>query len=232
MPDRLPAACRVSTLVLAGGSGERYGGRKQFQLVAGRRLIDVAVAAAEAAGHRVIRVVPAADVDTERACHPGAVVVAGGSTRSASVRAGLGALDDDVEVVCVHDAVRPLATPALFAAVVGAVLGGADGAVPAMAVTDTIKVIDDPAVELPEVIDTPDRARLVVVQTPQAFRLDVLRAAHAGSDDATDDAALVERHGGRVVVVPGEGTNRKVTVAGDLAWAESELAGRTARPWV
>ena len=96
--------------------------------------------------------------------------------------------------------------------------------------TDTIKVVADGG----EVMATPDRASLVAVQTPQAFRADVLRRAHAGGDETTDDAALVERLGGRVVAVPGEPWNRKITAPDDLDWArrwlaEHDLAGRTTR---
>ena len=126
--------------------------------------------------------------------------------------------------MCVHDAARPLATTALFAAVVDAVRAGADGAVPAIPVTDTIKVVDASG----GVIETPDRATLVAVQTPQAFRAAMLRAAHAEGGEGTDDAALVERLGGRVVVVPGETWNRKITEPDDLAWARGWLAVRTA----
>ena len=106
---------------------------------------------------------------------------------------------------------------------IDAVRAGADGAVPGVAVTDTVKVVDATGV----VVDTPDRGRLVAVQTPQAFRAGVLRAAHATGDDGTDDAALVERAGGRVLVVPGEATDdaalveaaggRVVVVPGDPA---------------
>ena len=123
----------------------------------------------------------------------------GGATRSESVRAGLAAVPPDAEVVVVHDAARPLATAALFDAVIDAVRAGADGAVPGLPVADTLKRVDDV-----RVIETVDRVGLVAVQTPQAFRAGVLRAAHAPAADATDDAALVEALGGTVVVVPGD----------------------------
>ena len=96
---------------------------------------------------------------------------------------------------------------------------------PAVPVTDTIKVVDAAGA----VVATPDRATLVAVQTPQAFRADVLRRAHLTGDDGTDDAALVERLGGRVVTVPGEAWNRKITAPDDLDWARRWLAGRVAR---
>ena len=90
--------------------------------------------------------------------------------------------------------------------------------------TDTIKSSTTRAV----VVATPDRSTLVAVQTPQAFRAAVLRRAHAEGADGTDDAALVERLGGRVVVVPGEAWNRKITDPDDLEWARRWLAERTA----
>jgi 2-C-methyl-D-erythritol 4-phosphate cytidylyltransferase len=126
--------------------------------------------------------------------------------------------------VCVHDAVRPFASRELFDRVIRAIRDGADAAVPGIAVTDTIKRIDADNV----VVDTPARSTLVAVQTPQAFRASVLRAAHRSGSEATDDAALVELCGGRVVVVAGEVSNRKITHLEDLAWAR-ELAEKEGR---
>jgi 2-C-methyl-D-erythritol 4-phosphate cytidylyltransferase len=148
--------------------------------------------------------------------------VAGGATRAASVRAGLEAVPETADVILVHDAARPLASDDLFALVTGAVTGGADGAVPAIAVTDTVKRVDGR-----RVVGTLPRDDLVTVQTPQAFRGPVLRRAHAGLDDGTDDAALVEAAGGDVVVVAGEPTNVKVTGPADLALVRALLAART-----
>lgn len=217
----------VWTIVVAAGSGARFGGRKHQSLLDGRRVVDVAVDQARQAGHRVVRVVADDELDDERArATAGEIVVAGGLTRSASVRAGLAAVDPGAAVVCVHDAARPLATPALFAAVVAAVGAGADAAIPGVAVTDTIKQVDDPTASPMVVVATPPRDRLVAVQTPQAFAAAVLRRAHAEAGEATDDAALVEAAGGRVVVVPGEPDNRKITVAADLEWAAARLAAR------
>ena len=137
------------------------------------------------------------------------------------MRAGLAVVPESASIVCVHDAARPFATVALYRAVIDAVARGADAAVPGVPVTDTIKQVDSDGV----VIATPERSSLVVVQTPQAFRADVLRAAHAAGDDATDDAALVEAAGGTVVVVGGEIDNRKITVPADLEWARARVAG-------
>jgi 2-C-methyl-D-erythritol 4-phosphate cytidylyltransferase len=148
-------------------------------------------------------------------------VVPGGATRSASVRAGLASVPDDAEVVVVHDAARPLAGADLFDATVAAVRAGADGAIAAAPVTDTVK-----RVEGERVVETLDRTALVAVQTPQAFAARVLRAAHAGEPEATDDAALVEAAGGRVVVVPGDRWNIKITEPADLTVASALLGGR------
>jgi len=142
-------------------------------------------------------------------------VVNGGATRSDSVRAGLAAVPDDVEVIVVHDAARPFASPALFRAVIAAVTEGADAAVPGVAVTDTIKQVAGG-----QVVATLDRNGLVAVQTPQAFSAQALRRAHATGGEATDDAALVESAGGRVVVVPGDPANTKITLRADLGSGE------------
>ena len=181
-------------------------------------MLDWAIEAAATVANGIVLAVP-----SERVHEPEPsvdVVVAGGETRSDSVRRALAALPADVAVVVVHDAARPLATPALFSAVVDAVsVPGVDGAVPGVPLTDTIKRVQDG-----RVVDTLDRAELVAVQTPQAFRAVTLRRAHARNLDATDDAALVEAIGGRVVVVAGEADNDKLTTAADLVLARERAA--------
>jgi 2-C-methyl-D-erythritol 4-phosphate cytidylyltransferase len=154
--------------------------------------------------------------------------VPGGATRSASVRAALQAAGPaDGEAVLVHDAARPLAEPELFVRALAALEEhGCDGAIAAAPVTDTIKEArDGVAVER-----TLDRSGLWAVQTPQAFRAGALRAALHVPDEilaaATDDAWLVERAGGRVVVVPSTPANLKVTTPVDLRLAELLLAER------
>jgi 2-C-methyl-D-erythritol 4-phosphate cytidylyltransferase len=206
-----PTEC-VWTIVVGGGSGRRFGGAKQFERLGGKRVIDLARDAAAAASAGVVVVVPSDLAEIERC-------VAGGETRSASVRAGLAAVPDEATIICVHDAARPFATPALFRSVVAAVAGGADAAVPGIPVADAIKIVDGQRV----VVDTPDRESLVAVQTPQAFRAGVLRAVHAPGWEGTDDASLVERRGGTVVVVPGEPDNRKLTHPEDLDWARRRV---------
>lgn len=195
-------------VVVAAGSGERFGARKQYAALADRRVLDWSLAAARRSTDGVVLVVPP---DRAGDDEPVDAVVTGGATRSASVRAGLAAVPPDAAVVVVHDAARPAASAALFEAVIAAVRAGADGAVPGVPVVDTIKRVHDG-----RVVETLDRRELVAVQTPQAFRASVLRAAHAGGGDATDDGALVESAGGRVVVVPGDPDNVKVTSRADL----------------
>jgi 2-C-methyl-D-erythritol 4-phosphate cytidylyltransferase len=207
------------TIVVAGGSGARFGSAKQFELVGAERVIDRACDVARRSTDGIVVVLPSDAEATQWRGERGDDAVVGGKTRSDSVRSGLAAVPATAEIVCVHDAARPLASAELFARVVAAVRGGADGAVPAVAVTDTIKVVDQHG----NVVATPDRSTLVAVQTPQAFRVEALRAAHAAGVDDTDDAAAVERHGGRVVTVPGEPWNRKITERDDLEWVRSWL---------
>jgi 2-C-methyl-D-erythritol 4-phosphate cytidylyltransferase len=203
----------VWTIVVAGGSGSRFGGPKQYEPLGQARVIDHAVATARACSDGVVIVVPAADCAREGG-------IAGGATRSESVRAGLAKVPSGATIICVHDAARPFASSALFHAVVSAVHDGADAAIPGVTVADTIKIVDDNGV----VINTPRRDRLVAVQTPQAFRAEALRAAHSATGEATDDAALVEARGGHVVVVAGETSNRKITHPDDLAWARGQVS--------
>jgi 2-C-methyl-D-erythritol 4-phosphate cytidylyltransferase len=200
----------VWAVVVAAGSGARFGGAKQFEELEGRRVVDWSLAASRSVADGVVLVVPA-DHEADEAPVADAVVV-GGATRSASVRAGLAEIPDDADVIVIHDAARPFARPALFEAVVAAVRAGADGAVPGVGLADTIKRVVDG-----RVVATLDRDELVAVQTPQAFAAAALRRAHLSGGDATDDAALVEATGGRVVVVPGDPANTKITLRTDLA---------------
>ncbi len=201
--------------MVGGGSGRRFGTLKQYEDLGGRRVLDWAIDAARSVSHGVVLVVPA-----DFANEPGAVV--GGATRSESVRCGLAAVPASATIICVHDAARPFAESATFSLVIEAIRAGADGALPGVAVTDTIKVVAADGV----VESTPDRSTLVAVQTPQAFRASMLRRAHATGGEGTDDGALVETVGGRVVVVDGEPDNRKITHPDDLVWARGRLTAQ------
>jgi 2-C-methyl-D-erythritol 4-phosphate cytidylyltransferase len=226
----------VWAIVVAGGSGHRFGGPKQFLRLAGRPVAAWSVSAARTVADGVVLVVPdpsggARRPDDDGESHAPAdggadvdargfgadFVVTGGPSRADSVRAGLAAVPDDATVIIVHDAARPLASPALFAAVVGAVGdGGAEGAIPVLAVSDTLKRTSGDLVG-----STVDRDGLVTVQTPQAFAAATLRAAHRSGGQATDDAGLLEQLGAPVRTVPGEPWNLKLTRPEDLDIAEA-----------
>ena len=218
--------------MVAGGSGRRFGGRKQFLPLAGHPVASWSVRAARAVADGVVLVVPAPSSDGADAPVPapgstgedafGATcVVTGGATRAESVRAGLAAVPADAAVIVVHDAARPLAGPDLFHAVIDVVRSGAaDGAVPVVPVSDTLK-----RVEADRVVATVDRDALRAAQTPQAFAAGALRAAHAGGGEATDDAGLLEAAGRTVAAVSGDPRNVKLTRPEDLALAEALLAG-------
>jgi 2-C-methyl-D-erythritol 4-phosphate cytidylyltransferase len=211
----------VWTVVVAAGSGMRFGGAKQYAELAGRPVLSWAVSAAHQASEGVVLVVPAGDERHRCVVGAGAdVVVVGGPTRSGSVRAGLAAVPDHADIIVIHDAARPLAGPALFMAAIAAIRDGADGAICAVAMADTVKRVTGD-----QVVHTVDRADLVAVQTPQAFAAGALRAAHASGAEATDDGALVEAFGGSVVTVPGDAANRKLTSPVDLVIAEVLLGG-------
>lgn len=217
---------KVWSIVVAGGSGQRFGRPKQFSLLGDRPVLEWAIDACRPCSAGVVLVVPAG---LEHGDTYGAdVVVGGGPTRADSVRRGLAAVPAGAEVILVHDAARPLASPRLFAAVLHALDEEAvDGVVPGVPPGDTIKTVD----EAGNVTGTLARAGVVAVQTPQAFMAGVLRRAHArveGSGTAaTDDAVLVEELGARVRVVTGDAGNLKITTPEDLATAERLLSART-----
>jgi 2-C-methyl-D-erythritol 4-phosphate cytidylyltransferase len=211
-------------LLVAAGSGERLGaGRpKAFVVLAGRPMLEWSLDALRAAGidEIVVAAPPGHEVE-------GCVCVAGGVTRSESVRAALAAAPPGDVVV--HDAARPLVTPEHFTAALAA-LADADCAIAAAPITDTVKEAGGDRL----VTATLDRTRLWAIQTPQAFRRDALERALAVPDEvlarATDDAWLVERTGGTVRVVESSPANFKVTTPYDLEIAEHLLADRLPRP--
>jgi 2-C-methyl-D-erythritol 4-phosphate cytidylyltransferase len=147
----------------------------------------------------------------ELACSKVHSCVAGGETRSESVRAGLAEVAPDALVVLVHDAARPLVSDDVIGRVLAPLSDGWDGVVPGLPISDTLKRVGDDG----GVLDTVARDGLYAVQTPQAFLADALRRAADG--EATDCAGLVEAAGGRVKVVEGDPQLLKVTTADDLA---------------
>jgi 2-C-methyl-D-erythritol 4-phosphate cytidylyltransferase len=215
----------AAALLVAAGSGERLGAArpKAFVALAGRPMLEWSLDALRAAG--ITEVVVA--LPEGEPAPAGCTGVRGGATRSESVRRALAALGPDATAVVVHDAARPLVTPRHFAEAL-AELAQADGAIAAAPVIDTIKQAGPDR----RVTGTVDRASLWAVQTPQAFRRAALeRALDVPADvlaAATDDAWLVERAGGTIVLVPSTAENFKVTTPHDLTVAELLLSSRAA----
>ena len=144
-----------------------------------------------------------------------AEVITGGVLRSDSIRVALKALSPSVESVLIHDAARALASSALAARVLDELRSGQSAVIPVLKVIDTIKEIDRDGF----VRATPDRSSLVAAQTPQGFNRQVLERAHSASDDATDDAALVEAIGVKVKTIEGEASAFKITTKEDIGQA-------------
>ena len=220
-------------ILLAAGAGRRLGTAEPKALlpVGGRPMLAVAAATAVASpsvGGLVVTF-PVGWEGRARACvedlDVSAVFVEGGDSRQASVRAALAAVPGEVDVVAIHDAARPFASPELFALVIQAVAEGADGAVPVVAVTDTVLRVRGALVEGAEA-----REELALGQTPQAFRTSVLREAHAKAEAAgasfTDDASMLRWAGFEVRAIPGDADNVKITTLADLAHADRRMGGR------
>lgn len=197
--------------MLAAGSGTRFGGRKQFTAVNGRRLVDRAVETASSICESVVVVLPP-DVTWDGP--PVTASTVGGATRSDSVRSGLAAIPWSTEIVVIHDPAHPLATRRLMEDVIEAVRAGADAALPVISLVDPLKQVQGG-----RVIRTVPRDEIVMAQSPQAFRADALRAAHEREPDAIEDTMLIEAMGGTIVTVPGDPWNLHVVTPHDLVRA-------------
>jgi 2-C-methyl-D-erythritol 4-phosphate cytidylyltransferase len=212
----------VAAVLAAAGSGERLGADrpKAFVRLGDRPLLAESLERLEASDWVDAIVIaappgweePAILLAEELGCGKVSACVAGGATRADSVRLALEEVPDDAAAVVVHDAARPLLVDEVLERVLAPLGEGWDGAVPALAVADTVK-----RVRGDEVVETLDRSELRAVQTPQAFVAPVLRDAYAGGGaDASDCASLVEARGGRVTVVRGDPRLLKVTDPADL----------------
>ena len=221
------AAGQPAAIIAAGGRGERAAGGvpKQFRLLAGRPFLSWSIDALRTAGcDPIVVVVPSEHLGAiaGELGEADVILTAGGESRQASVASGL----DEVasSAVVIHDGARPLLTPADVERVLEP-LDRHDGAITGMPMDETLKRAEEG-----RVIETVDRAGLWRVQTPQAFRTSVLRSAHESAlrdgFEGTDDAALVERAGGSVVLVTGSRLNLKVTYPEDFALAEALLGSR------
>ncbi len=219
---------RFAAVIVAAGAGRRAGGDtpKQWRSLGGRPVVLWSVEALRAAGAEQVIVVASME-DRDHASTvfgglPDVQVATGGAERIDSVRAGLAAVRPGVEAVLIHDAARPFVTSACVHALLAA-LETADGALPALAVSDTLKRADEDGVAT----GTADRAGLWRAQTPQAFRRAAIEQAYAAWPDGeipTDDAAVLERAGGRVQLTPGDPMLMKLTYPEDFPMAEA-LAG-------
>lgn len=205
-------------VIVAAGSGQRFGGPKQFEILNGERVLDRSVALAAQTCDGVVVVLSPEVMGSAIAEVPGAdLVVAGGDTRSESVRRGLAAVPAAAAFVLVHDAARPLTPLAVFDRVIAALRDGASAVVPVIPLADTIQTVSG------EVLD---REQLRAVQTPQGFRREALVDAHATDSEATDDAGLMELIGTSVATVAGDPSNLKLTNPTDLIVAGALLSAR------
>jgi 2-C-methyl-D-erythritol 4-phosphate cytidylyltransferase len=211
----------VRAIVLASGVSRRFGERsKQFERVGGVPMVDRAVAAARRVCDGVVLVLPPGRTWTGE---PVDAVTEGGDHQSESLRRGLAALPADTAIVVVADPAHPLATDTLFEAVIEAVRGGADGAVPVIPILEVVQ-----RVRHGQVVETLPKDDLVLTQTPQAFRADVLRAVHADHPRPVENSGLLVERGHRVVTVSGDVGNVHVTTPRELAIAESLTLVRSA----
>jgi 2-C-methyl-D-erythritol 4-phosphate cytidylyltransferase len=222
-----PPVHDVWAIIVGAGSGDRMGADrpKAFIRFRGRTLLasSLAVFDDHPGVDGIVCVVPAGYEDRaslvvdDLLADKVSAAVAGGTSRTASVAAGLAALPESAAYVLVHDAARPLVTSGVLDRVLAALAAGASAAIPGVPVVDTVKRVADGVV-----VETLRRDDLVAVQTPQGFRRDVLAEALASEGEgATDCSSLVERAGGTVTVVEGDPDNYKITTPADLARAET-----------
>jgi 2-C-methyl-D-erythritol 4-phosphate cytidylyltransferase/2-C-methyl-D-erythritol 2,4-cyclodiphosphate synthase len=208
-----------SAAIIAGaGMGHRLGADipKALIQIQGITLLERAFTSLSKVVDEIIITAPAGYEEQFKALvGQSATVITGGVLRSDSIRLALKALSPSVEYVLIHDAARALASSSLAARVLGELRSGQSAVIPVLKVIDTIKEIDrDGFVRV-----TPDRSSLVAAQTPQGFNRQALERAHSASDDATDDAALVEAIGVKVKTIEGEVSALKITTKEDIGQA-------------
>lgn len=217
---------QCAAIIAAAGSGERFGATLPKALISlgNRTLIEHAVAALAPITSEIVICAPAGyEKQIQELVGSDITVVVGGTTRSDSVRAGIAALSGKNKYVLVHDAARALATTELAQRVLTSLEKGEVAVIPGLELIDTVKSVDAQG----HVTSTPDRTTMRRVQTPQGFELDTLKKAHASGADATDDGALVEALGHKVLIINGEERALKITTPTDLATAISLLGTST-----
>ncbi len=218
-----------AAVIVAAGRGDRAGGDipKQYRTLLGKPVLRWSVEALLTAGvEEIVLAIAREHADLCRDATAGLSIqtVFGGATRTASVRAGLRAIQN-ADTIFVHDAARPGLSPSIINALSRAIEEGADGAAPALPVADSLRRVDGSQ----RIVGEVERDALVRVQTPQAFRANVLRAAYAWTgDDAsfTDDLAVVRAHGGVCVTVPGDARLMKLTYSEDFGLLERIMGER------
>lgn len=224
----------LTAIIVAGGSSRRMGFDKTFALLAGRPVIAHSIAAFEQTESvaqivvvgRADRVPELVELVHQHSFRKVTAVIPGGARRQDSVANGLAQLGPETDFVAVHDAARPLVTPALIERIYAAARehGGAASAAP---VSDTLKRVNAER----EVIGTVDRENLFGVQTPQVFRRDLLEKSYRAITEAaleiTDEIAALEQQKEKVVLLPNEEPNFKITYPADLVLAEFLLRQRT-----
>jgi 2-C-methyl-D-erythritol 4-phosphate cytidylyltransferase/2-C-methyl-D-erythritol 2,4-cyclodiphosphate synthase len=212
----------VAVIIPAGGSGERLGAKipKALVQLAGKTLIEHAVANMAPIAHQIIVAAPAGYEDQfQSLLGTEVMVVTGGLTRTMSVKKALAHVDKESDFVLVHDAARALASTDLATRVIDSLRAGEKAVIPGLPISDTIKRIDVDNY----VTKTLARSKLRLIQTPQGFARKVLVNAHASIDDVTDDASLVEERGVDIKVIVGEERAIKITTMNDLEVANNWL---------
>ncbi len=200
----------VWTVVVAAGGSSRFGSDKQKVTIGHKTVLECAVSTAGTVGSVVVVGKAEFIEEIEKTFSSNQsveAVVAGGSTRTASVSAGLLAVPNTAEIILIHDGARPLASQVLFNRVIDVVNGGVDAVVPGIEISDSLRSVRGHEV---------NRSEVVAVQTPQGFKSSAVRTAYLNKDEFTDDASKVEATGVKVEIIEGEPNNLKITHPVDL----------------
>ncbi|MCL2808036.1 MAG: 2-C-methyl-D-erythritol 4-phosphate cytidylyltransferase [Coriobacteriia bacterium] len=238
LKGRVATRPHTAAIILAGGSGSRFGRDKGKQMleILGKPILTWSAEAFDAVADVGLIVIVCPSERTKEYCYGAIdafpfvtpiVFATAGELRQESSLNGLNKVGDEFEFVAIHDGARPLITPALIEHTVAAVRGSVDydGAVVGHPSIDTLKIVSDS-----NILGTPDRSAFWTVQTPQVFRTLAIKEAHhlalADGFVGTDDSSLIERTGGKVALVLGPRNNIKITVPEDLAAVEAGLRKR------
>ena len=209
---------KTAAIIAAAGMGHRLGANLPKSLVKliDKTLLEHAVANLAPVAQLLIVTAPAGyEAEYKKLLGEEVEVITGGVLRSDSIRIAIAKIPNNYEYVLVHDAARALASTRLASEVINQLIRGQQAVIPTLEVIDTIKEVDNQGY----VRNTLNRSALKIVQTPQGFNRSVLERAHLASEDATDDAALVEALGIKVKTIAGEDQAFKITTKGDIKTA-------------